>query len=303
MPDAVEEIRSFNRFYTSRLGVLGPGFLRTGHTLGEARVLYELGRAGALGVGELRARMAIDAGQLSRLLVRLERRGLVAREVSPADGRRRTAALTAAGQRDYALLDERSRDETAERLGALDPPERERLVAALAEVRGLLGDGGPTPVVALREPRPGDLGWIIARHGELYVREYGWDGTFEVLVAGIVARYAEAADPGAAAWIADVDGVPAGCVLCVPGEREGVAKLRLLLVEPRARGLGLGTRLVDAVIAFARGAGYRELTLWTNSILTAARRIYERAGFELVDEAPHHSFGRDLVGQNWSRPL
>jgi DNA-binding MarR family transcriptional regulator/GNAT superfamily N-acetyltransferase len=306
MSDAVEAVRSFNRFYTSELGVLGPGYMRTGHTLGEARVLFELGRGGALEVGDLRGRMAIDAGHLSRLLARLERRGLVRRGVSPADARRRVAALTQAGARDYELLDERSRAETADRLAALASPDRARLVAALAAVRGLLGgsDGAPAPpAVALREPRPGDLGWIVSRHGELYAREYGWDGSFEVLVARIVADFASAADRRAAAWIADVDGAPAGCVLCVPDERPGVARLRLLLVEPRARGVGLGTRLVDAVVAFARGAGYHELALWTNSVLHAARRIYERAGFELVDEDPHHSFGHDLVGQTWTRPL
>jgi DNA-binding MarR family transcriptional regulator/GNAT superfamily N-acetyltransferase len=306
MPDAVEAVRSFNRFYTSELGVLGPGYLRTGHTLGEARVLFELGRGGALEVVELRARMAIDAGHLSRLLARLERRGLLRRSVSPADARRRIAELTPAGMRDFELLDARSRDETARRLATLAATDRARLVGALADVRGLLGGGedhATAPPVALREPRPGDLGWIVSRHGELYALEYGWDGSFEVLVARIVADFATTADPRSAAWIADVGGAPAGCVLCVPGERPDVARLRLLLVEPRARGLGLGTRLVDAVIGFARGAGYRELTLWTNSVLHAARRIYERAGFALVDEDPHHSFGHDLVGQTWTRAL
>jgi len=306
MSDAVEAVRSFSRFYTSELGVLGPGYLRTSHSLGEARVLFELGRGGALAVADLRARMAIDAGHLSRLLARLERRGLVRRSVSPVDARRRVVALTPAGERDYELLDERSRAETADRLAALTAPERARLVTALADVRGLLDGGerpGATRAGALREPRPGDLGWIVARHGELYEREYGWDGSFEVLVARIVADFATAADPRSAAWIAEVDGAAAGCVLCVPDDRPDVAKLRLLLVEPSARGLGLGTRLVDAVLGFARGAGYRELTLWTNSILLAARRIYERAGFELVDEQPHHSFGADLVGQTWTRGL
>jgi DNA-binding MarR family transcriptional regulator/GNAT superfamily N-acetyltransferase len=303
MSDAVEAVRSFNRFYTSELGVLGPGFLSTGHTLGEARVLFELGRGGELEVGDLRARMAIDAGHLSRLLARLERQGLVRRVVSPADGRRRLAALTRNGTDAYTVLDARSRSETAARLAALAGPDRERLVAALADVRRLLDPAPPGRMVVLRARRPGDLGWIVSRHGELYAREYGWDATFEALVARIVADFAAAADPRSAAWIADVDGAPAGCVMCVPAADAGVAKLRLLLVEPRVRGLGLGSRLVDEVIAFARGNGYRELTLWTNSVLLAARRIYERAGFELAGEEPHRSFGHDLVSQTWVRPL
>jgi DNA-binding MarR family transcriptional regulator/GNAT superfamily N-acetyltransferase len=303
MPDAVAEVRAFNRFYTGQLGVLGPRYLATPHTLAEARVLFELAQAEQVEVAALRRQMRIDAGHLSRLLSRLERRGLVARERSAADGRRQIARLTADGEKDFAVLDRRSADDTAARLAGLGDAERHRLVAALAEVRQLLQPPERERKVTLRAPRAGELGWIVQRHGELYSEEYGWSADFEALVARIVADFAERHDPAReAAWIADVDGAPAGCVLCVRQD-DAVAKLRLLLVEPRARGLGLGGRLVGECITFARGAGYRELTLWTNDTLVHARRIYERAGFELVDEEPHHSFGHDLVGQTWTLGL
>jgi len=297
MSDAVAELRAFNRFYTGQLGVLGPGILATRHTLGEARVLFELAQADELEVGALRRRMRIDAGHLSRLLSRLDRRGLIARERSPVDGRRQLARLTEAGAEDFAVLDRRASEETASRLAGLDDAERRRLVAALAEVRSLLQPAEDERTVALRAPRAGELGWIVRRHGELYSEEYGWDADFEALVARIVADYAEGHDPAReAAWIAEVDGSPGGCVLCVRQD-DDVAKLRLLLVEPRARGLGLGERLVAECIAFARDAGYRELTLWTNDPLVHARRIYERAGFQLVAEEPIRSFGHHLVSQ------
>ncbi len=304
MSEAVAALRAFNRFYTGHLGILGPGYLSTPHTLAEARVLFELGQEEQIEVSALRERMRIDAGHLSRLLARLERRGLVARERSAADARRQLARLTPAGEADFALLDRRSAEETGARLDGLGDAERRRLVAALAEVRRLLEPAAAAPAVVLRPPRAGDLGWIVARHGQLYAEEHGWDAGFEALVARIVADYAEDHDPAReAAWIAEVDAQPAGCVLCVRGDGDGVAKLRLLLVEPRARGLGLGARLVDECIAFARRAGYRELTLWTNDPLVHARRIYEPAGFTLVAEAPHRSFGHDLVGQTWSLAL
>jgi DNA-binding MarR family transcriptional regulator/N-acetylglutamate synthase-like GNAT family acetyltransferase len=304
MSDAVAELRAFNRFYTGRLGVLAPRFLATPHTLAEARLLFELGQDEQVEVAVLRRRMRIDAGHLSRLLAKLERRGLVARERSASDARRQLARLTAAGADEFALLDRRSADETGAQLARLTAHDRRRLVAALAEARRLL-DGAPetAPAVVLRAPRAGELGWIVQRHGELYAEEYGWNAEFEAYVARIVADYAGEHDPAReAAWIAEVDGVAAGCVLCVRRD-DAVAMLRVLLVEPRARGLGLGRRLVDECIAFARAAGYRELTLFTIDALVHARRIYERAGFELVDEERHHSFGHDLVGQNWTLAL
>jgi DNA-binding MarR family transcriptional regulator/GNAT superfamily N-acetyltransferase len=303
MPDAVAELRSFSRFFTGELGVLAPRYLATRHTLGEARVLFELAHAEEVEVAVLRRRMRIDAGHLSRLLARLERRGLIARERSPIDGRRQLARLTDAGAADFAVLDRRAAEQTAQRLAGLDEHGRRRLVAALAEVRHLLQPAEAERTVVLRAPRAGELGWIVSRHGELYTEEYGWTAEFEALVARIVADYAEQHDPAReAAWIAEVDGAPAGCVLCVRRD-DDVAKLRLLLVEPRARGLGLGERLVRECIAFARAAGYRELTLWTNDPLVHARRIYERTGFRLVAEEPIHSFGHDLVSQTWTLTL
>ena len=298
----VETVRDFNRFYTRSIGVLGPGLLRTEHSLAEARVLYELGQAERTDVAELRRRMGIDGGHLSRVLARLERKGLVERDRAPADARRQRARLTEAGAAAFATLDRRSADETAERLAALDPDGQRRLLRALAEVRRLLDPEPAPPAVVLRAPRPGDLGWVVERHGALYAAEYGWDASFEALVARIVADYANGHDPAReAAWIAEVDGAPAGCVFCMRAD-DATAQLRLLLVEPRARGLGLGARLVDECLAFARAAGYRELRLWTNDPLVHARRIYERAGFVLGAEEPHRSFGHDLVGQTWSRP-
>jgi GNAT superfamily N-acetyltransferase len=237
-------------------------------------------------------------------LARLERLGLVARERSQADGRRQLARLTAVGAEAFATLDRRSAEETGARLAALAEPDRRRLIAALGEVRRLVAPAAAPRTVVLRAPRAGELGWIVQRHGELYAEEYGWDAGFEALVARIVADYAEDHDGDReAAWIAELDGEPTGCVLCVRSEDDAVAKLRLLLVEPRARGLGIGRRLVDECVAFARRAGYRELALWTNDVLAAARRIYERAGFELTGEERHHSFGHDLVAQTWSRAL
>ena len=300
MSDAVAELRSFTRFYTAELELLGPGLLHTPHTLAESRVLFELAQQDVTEVAALRARMRIDAGHLSRLLARLEARGLVARERSAADARRQLARLTPAGAAAFADLDRRSAEQAGDRLAGVD---RARLAAALAEVRRLLDPRAPPPAVTVRGPRPGDLGWIVERHGRLYAEEYGWDASFEALVAQIVAGFAAGHDPARErAWIAEVDGAAAGSVLCVREDDE-VAKLRLLLVEPRARGLGLGARLVDECIGFARGAGYRELRLWTNDVLVHARRVYERAGFALVASEPRPQFGADLVSQTWARPL
>ena len=300
--DDVAAVRDFNRFYTRSIGVLGPGLLRTDHSLTEARVLYELGQGDRTEVTDLRRRMGIDGGHLSRVLARLERKGLVARERTPTDARRQRARLTGAGADAFATLDRRSGDETAERLAALDAAGQRRLLSALAEVRRLLDPEASAPAAVLRPPRPGELGWVVQRHGEIYAQEYGWDASFETLVAGIVAGYAASSDAAReAAWIAEVDGAPAGCVFCMRKD-DATAQLRLLLVEPRARGLGLGARLVAECLAFARAARYRELMLWTNHPLVHARRIYERAGFALVSEEPHRSFGHDLVGQVWSRP-
>ena len=303
MPDAIAAVRAFNRFYTGQLGVLGPGFLRTPHTLGEARVLYELNQAPELEVAELRRRMAIDAGQLSRLLARLEGQGLVARERSPADRRRQVARLTPEGGGAAALLDRRSVEDTDARLSGLAGGDRARLVAALAEVRRLLDRDPPAPRVVLRPPVAGDLGWVIGATASCTPRSTAgtrttsrsWRASWPTTRRRRIpparrcgSRRSTACPPGA-------------CSAC--RESDDVARLRLLLVEPRARGLGLGGRLVDECVAFARRAGYREVVLWTQDILVQARRIYQRAGFRLVDEERHHSFGHDLVGQTWSLTL
>jgi DNA-binding MarR family transcriptional regulator/N-acetylglutamate synthase-like GNAT family acetyltransferase len=301
--DRVTAVRAFNRFYTNRIGVLGDGLLRTPHSLTEARVLYELGQRDVTEVADLRRELDIDAGFLSRLLARLQRNGLVARERSQTDARRQRIRLTDDGAAAFAELDRRSAAEIGELLDALSDEDQRRLVAAMDVVRGVLEDVPRSDGFVLRPAHAGDFGWIVHRHGVLYAQEYAWDETFEALVARIVADYVEHRDSRReAAWIAEVDGAPVGCVLCVRRE-DDVAQLRLLLVEPRARGRGIGAQLIEECLRFAKRAGYRRITLWTNDILHEARRLYERAGFELVESAPHHSFGHELVEQTWARDL
>jgi DNA-binding MarR family transcriptional regulator/GNAT superfamily N-acetyltransferase len=301
--ERVAAVRAFNRFYTNRIGVLRDGLLRTPHSLAEARVLYELGRRDVTEVADLRRDLDIDAGFLSRLLARLQRDGLVAREQSETDGRRQRIRLTDDGLAAFAELDRRSASEIGELLEALDEEDQRRLVAAMDVVRGVLEDVPQADGFVLRPAHVGDFGWIVHRHGVLYAHEYAWDETFEALVARIVADHVERRDPRReAAWIAEVDGAPVGCVLCVRRE-DDVAQLRLLLVEPSTRGRGIGGRLIEECLRFAKRAGYRRITLWTNDVLHEARRLYERAGFELVESAPHHSFGHDLVEQTWARDL
>jgi DNA-binding MarR family transcriptional regulator/GNAT superfamily N-acetyltransferase len=301
--DRVTAVRAFNRFYTARIGVLRDGLLRTPHSLTEARVLYELGQREVTEVADLRRETDIDAGFLSRLLARLQRDGLVARERSADDARRQRVRLTEEGRAAFAELDRRSADEIGAVLDALTEDDQQRLIAAMDAVREVLSDSPAPAGFVLRGPRAGDLGWIVQAHGALYARQYSWDETFEALVARIVADYAADHDPRReAAWIAEVDGEPAGCVLCVRRD-DDTAQLRLLLVDPRARGRGIGGRLIEECLRFAARAGYRRITLWTNDVLHEARRLYERAGFELVESAPHHSFGHDLVEQTWARDL
>lgn len=296
-------VRGFNRFYTARIGVLREGLLHTPYSLTEARVIYELAQRERIEVATLRRSLDVDAGYLSRILSRFEAAGLVGRQRSASDARRQVVSLTAAGRAEFAVLDERSAAETSGLLAGLAEDEQRRLVASMHVIRGILGRAPAVGDVTLRAPRPGDFGWIVERHGALYADEYCWNESFEALVARIVADYLDGHDRDReAAWIAEVDDERAGCVLCVR-ENDHVARLRLLLVEPGARGMGIGGRLVDECIAFARAAGYARLTLWTNDVLVEARRLYERAGFVLVEEEPHHSFGHDLVGQNWTLDL
>jgi DNA-binding MarR family transcriptional regulator/predicted GNAT family acetyltransferase len=295
----VAAIRAFNRFYTARVGALRDGLLATAHPLPEARVLYELGQREATDVADLRRTLELDAGYLSRLLSRLEQQGLVARERSPDDARRHRLALTEAGRDAYATLDERSSAEIATLLDGLRDEDRRRLRQAMDTVREVLdGAARPAPFV-LRAPRPGEYGWVVQRHGVLYAEEHGWDESMEALVAGVVTAYAQGHHPERErAWIAEVAGRPVGSIFCMRRD-EQTAQLRLLLVEPHARGMGLGAALVDECVRFARAAGYAEIALWTNDVLVGARRIYERAGFALVAANPHRSFGHDLVGEDW----
>jgi DNA-binding MarR family transcriptional regulator/GNAT superfamily N-acetyltransferase len=299
----VTAVREFNRFYTNLIGLLREGFLDTPYSLTQARVLFELARADAVEVAHLRRWLDIDAGYLSRLLAAFEADGLVRRTRSPADGRRQVTGLTAAGRAVYADLDARSAGQIRALLAGLTPDGRSRLTGAMAAIREIIAPVSPPAAFVLRPPAPGDLGWVVQRHGALYAAEYGWDSSFEALAAQIVADYATRDDHrGEAVWIAELAGEPAGCVFCV--RKTGtIAQLRLLLVEPRARGLGLGGRLVAECVSFARRAGYAEVVLWTNDVLHAARRIYQRAGFQLVASQPHHAFGHDLVEQDWRLPL
>ena len=296
----VAAVREFNRFYTSRIGVLDEGYLSSRFSLTEVRVLYELAHRGSVTASELGRDLGIDAGYLSRILRGFARRGVLARAAARDDARKSILRLTPRGKAAVAPLEARARDQIGVMLEKVPAAKQERLVASMRAIeRGLKSGPRATPKVTLRSHRPGDMGWVVERHGALYWQEYGWDETFEALVADIVAKFITHLDrKRERCWIAEVDDERAGCVFCVRKSKT-VAKLRLLLVEPQARGLGVGSRLVDECIRFARAAGYRELTLWTNDVLVAARRIYERAGFELVESERHRSFGKALVGQNW----
>ncbi|ANP55198.1 DNA-binding MarR family transcriptional regulator/GNAT superfamily N-acetyltransferase [Streptomyces griseochromogenes] len=304
----VQDVRAFNRFYTGVIGALDYGrHLYAPYTLTESRVLYELAHDRQLDAADLRGRLALDAGYLSRILNGFEEAGLIERGPSAADPRRRSVTLTARGRETAGLLDERARETVGALLDGVAPEQRPRLAEAMRTVRDILGDErapGRGDVV-LREPRPGDLGWIVQRNAALYAAEYGWNADYEGLVARIVADFAEDHDPHLErVWIAEgAGGRVVGCVMCVRDEVPATARLRLLLVEPDARGHGIGDRLVRAVIDFARGVGYRDLVLWTNDVLSSARHLYQRHGFALVAEKPHRSFGKDLTGQDWRLDL
>jgi len=300
----VDAMRRFNRFYTRQIGVLQEGLLQSPFSLAEARVLYEVARRDRPAAAELGHDLGLDPGYLSRILRGLRRRGLVGRRPSPADGRRRLLGLTPSGRAAFETLDERSRREIGAMLDRLPPGGQARLVEAMGTIEELLG-GAPRPAASyvLRPHQPGDMGWVVHRHGVLYAQEYGWDERFEALVAEIVARFVKHFDPKRErCWLAEMDGEVVGSVFLVK-QSPTVARLRLMLVEPRARGMGIGRRLVDECIRFARQAGYRKITLWTNSVLRAARHIYERSGFRLVQEERHHSFGHNLVGETWDLKL
>ena len=300
----VGDVRRFNRFWTRQIGVLREGYLESPFSLTEVRVFYELAHREETTAGELGEELGLDAGYLSRILSGFQKHGLIRKRPSEADGRRRLLRLTERGREAFAPLEARSRSEIGAMLGGISIAGQERLVEAMRAIERLLSFR-PDPVIPylLRPPQPGDMGWVVHRHGVLYAREYGWDERFEALVAGIVAKFIQEYEPRVErCWIAERDGEVVGCVFLVR-ESEEVAKLRLLLVEPEARGLGIGSRLVEECIRFARQAGYLKITLWTNDVLNSARRIYEAMGFQLVHEKPHRSFGHDLVGQTWELML
>jgi DNA-binding MarR family transcriptional regulator/GNAT superfamily N-acetyltransferase len=299
----IDTVRAFNRFWTERIGLLQGGLLDTPYSLTEARVIFELGQRAPVDVAELRRALALDSGYLSRIIGRFKADGLVVTQPSPQDARRQVVELTARGGEVCADLGVRSADQIAALIGPLADEDRRRLLAAMSTIRDVIDAASPAQPSVIRELRSGDLGWVVARHGVIYAEEYAWDQTFEALVARIVADYVDQHIGGReSAWIAELDGEAVGCVFCVRRDEE-TAQLRLLLVEPKARGFGIGSRLVDECIRFARGAGYTRMVLWTNDVLVSARRIYEARGFELVESEPHHSFGHDLVGQTWQRAL
>ncbi|HEX9449098.1 MAG TPA: bifunctional helix-turn-helix transcriptional regulator/GNAT family N-acetyltransferase [Dongiaceae bacterium] len=303
-------MRRFNRFYTQRIGVLHEGLLHSAFSLTESRVLYELAQRNQtdrepLTATALGAALDLDPGYLSRMLRKFDQQGLIDKRPSDLDGRQTLLQLTEVGSRAFSVLDERSRGEIGDFLARLTLDEQRRLIAAMQTITSLMSDrvedaGAP---YLLRPHRAGDMGWIIHRQALLYAQEYGWDETFEALVAGITAKFIQNFDAKRErCWIAERDGEIVGSIFLVKESAE-IAKLRLLFVEKKARGLGIGHRLVQECVTFARHAGYRKISLWTNDILRAARRLYEATGFRLVQEEQHHSFGKDLIGQYWELDL
>ncbi len=311
MPDTttasrVELIREFNRYYTRRIGVLHEGLLHTKFTLTESRLLWELAHHDGKTATDLSRELDLDAGYMSRLLRGLKERGLLKTTRAAADARHQHLSLTAAGRRAFAPLNTRSQADVTALLATLTEPQQQQLLQAMAQIEKLLGDGGERKApYLLRAHRPGDIGWVISRHGALYADEFGWDASFEAMVARIAADFVDRFDAKReACWIAERDGANVGSVFLVQARDEktqapidGVAQLRMLLIEPSARGLGV--RLVDECERFARQAGHKKIVLWTNSLLLAARGIYTQAGYRLVASEPHHSFGHDLVGETW----
>jgi DNA-binding MarR family transcriptional regulator/GNAT superfamily N-acetyltransferase len=305
--DKVAAVRRFNRFYTRQIGVLRKNFLDSPYSLGEARVLYEMARDHSPTASDIARSLGLDAGYLSRVLRNFHKRRLIEKTTSPNDGRQSHLRLSVRGKKSFAPLEARSQRAAAAMLEKLAPADQARLVAAMDTIERLLGGGAnettPQRSFILRPPRPGDFGWIVKRHAELYAQEYGWREPFEGLCAQIVADFVNKYDSAREqCWIAELDGENAGTIMLV-NDGGGVARLRLLLVEPKARGLGIGARLTDEAIRFARDAGYHKITLWTHSILTAARHVYEKAGFTLTGTEPHQSWGQPVISEFWDLTL
>jgi DNA-binding MarR family transcriptional regulator/GNAT superfamily N-acetyltransferase len=299
----ISAVRSFNRFYTRKLGVLDQQLLKTPFSLSEARVLYELANGENLAAKEIGIELGLDPGYLSRIIQNFDENGLITRKPLPSDRRQYQLSLTPKGRQAFAKLDRSSHDDVAAMLATLPRGDSERLIAAMAVIERLLGAPRTSPPAILRGPRPGDMGWVVQSHGSLYASEYGFDSSFEALVAEIAAKFLSSYDASRErCWIAEIDGAQVGSIFLVR-HTDDVAKLRLLLVDPAGRGQGLGQRLVAECVAFGRRCGYRKITLWTQSILVAARRIYQDAGFLLVATEPHRSFGQSLIGETWEREL
>lgn len=302
MEERVASVRAFDRFTTEVIGVLGAAVRDTAYSPSEARTIFELAERGRVEVAGLRRLLGLGAEHFDRTLTRLEADGLVTR--AALDPHRDVIELTPAGREVFATLDGRAATHVRALLAGLSEEEQERLVAAMGTIRRLLGGrAAGTPPYIVRPPRSGDFGWVVFRHGALYAREYGWGPGFEALVAEIVADYVRGYDPARyAGWIAEVDGERAGCVFCVPKDDQ-TAQLRMLLVEPWARGMGIGSRLVEECLRFATAAGYRRIMLWTRDVLTSARKIYQAAGFELVDTHKGEESGKEFMEQIWARDL
>jgi DNA-binding MarR family transcriptional regulator/GNAT superfamily N-acetyltransferase len=299
----VAAVRAFNRFYTRKLGVLDQQLSKSPFSLSEARVLYELAHREEPAAKEIGIELGLDPGYLSRIVQRFDEDGLITRKPLPADRRQYRLALTAKGRQTFANLDRSTQDDVGAMLAALRNGGSQRLVAAMATIERLLGTADAPPPAILRDPRPGDMGWVVQSHGAFYASEYGFDSSFEALVAEIAAKFLTSFDASRErCWTAEIDGAQVGSVFLVR-HSDDVAKLRLLLVDPAGRGQGLGRRLVTECIAFARACGYRKITLWTQSILVAARKIYQDAGFVLVATEPHRSFGQSLIGETWEHEL
>lgn len=294
----IAAVRRFSRFYTARLGLLREGLLDTPFSLTESRILYELAARPGLAAADLARELGMDAGYLSRILRGFEKAGLLERAAAKEDGRKQTLRLSTKGAHEFARLDTLSTQQAAVFLGHLPDAAARDVVQSMRRIEECLG-GKPPRAWVMRAPRPGDLGWVIAAHGRIYHEEFGYDASFEALVAEIAAAWRRGHDPAReAGWIAELDGLPVGSVFLVRQSDE-VAKLRLLIVDPAARGLGVGQRLVAECTRFARAAGYKRITLWTHSILEAARRIYANAGYRLVASEPLEEFGRALVSETW----
>ena len=299
--DRALAVRSFNRFYTRQIGLLHEHLLESDFSLTEVRILYELAHRKELTTSDLCRELGLNAGYLSRVISGFEKKGLVTKTRSITDARVAQLELTAKGRATFEPLSDASQREVVAMLERMPESAQHQLVESMGHIQTLLGD--PKPGYILRDPQPGDMGWIVQRQAILYAQEFGWNSEYEALVAEIVAKFVRQFDPKSErCWIAEKDGKAVGSVFVVR-EDDVTAKLRLLAVEASARGLGIGRRLVDECIRFARLAGYKRMVLWTNSVLTDARKIYEKAGFQLIEEEPHHSFGKDLVGQIWAREL